>query len=138
MRDAMATAEVGDDVYGEDPTVARLEAEAARRLGKPAAVLVPSGTMGNQASLRSLTRPGDTVLVGENAHLLVYEGGAPAARIRRSAAAAASTRQLVSNRRTSDPSLARATHGAATHDASSSQEVHQRTALIARAPRSSV
>ena len=57
MRDVMANAEVGDDVYGEDPTVNRLQDEAARRLGKEAALFVPSGTMGNQASLRALTQP---------------------------------------------------------------------------------
>ncbi len=79
MRQAMATAEVGDDVYGEDPTVNRLQETAARLLGKAAALFVPSGTMANQASLRALTRPGDVVLAGEGAHLLLYESGAPAA-----------------------------------------------------------
>ena len=79
MREAMARAEVGDDVYGEDPSVNRLQETAARLLGKEAALFVPSGTMANQASLRALTRPGDVVLAGEGAHLLVYEGGAPAA-----------------------------------------------------------
>jgi len=79
MRAAMARAEVGDDVYGEDPSVNRLQELAARLLGKPAALFVPSGTMGNQASLRAVTRPGDIVLAGEGAHVLVYEGGAAAA-----------------------------------------------------------
>jgi threonine aldolase len=79
MREAMARAEVGDDVYGEDPTVNRLQETAARLLGKEAALFVPSGTMANQASLRTLTRPGDVVLAGEGAHLLVYEAAAPAA-----------------------------------------------------------
>ncbi len=79
MREAIAKAEVGDDVYGEDPTVNALQARAAALLGKEAALFVPSGSMGNQASLRTLTRPGDVVLAGEHAHILRYEGGAPSA-----------------------------------------------------------
>lgn len=79
MRDAMARADVGDDVYGEDPTVARLEREVADLLGKEAAVFVPSGSMGNQISLLVHTRPGDEVIVGEGAHLAWYESGAGAA-----------------------------------------------------------
>ena len=79
MREAIAKAEVGDDVYGEDPTVAALQQRAAALLGTEAALFVPSGSMGNQASLRTLTRPGDVVLAGENAHILRYEGGAPSA-----------------------------------------------------------
>jgi threonine aldolase len=75
MREAMAGAEVGDDVYGEDPTVNRLQELAAERLGVEAALLVPSGTMGNLSSLLALTRPGDMVLAGENAHVLRYEAG---------------------------------------------------------------
>ncbi len=79
MRDAMARAEVGDDVYGEDPTVNRLQETAARLLGKEAALYVPSGTMGNQASLHPFVRPGDVLLAGQGAHVLWYESGAPAA-----------------------------------------------------------
>jgi threonine aldolase len=79
MRAAMASAEVGDDVYGEDPTVNELQLRAARRLGKEAALLVPSGTMANQAALRALTRHGDLVLASEGAHLVRYESGAAAA-----------------------------------------------------------
>ncbi|MCH7896840.1 MAG: low specificity L-threonine aldolase, partial [candidate division NC10 bacterium] len=79
MREAMARAEVGDDVYGEDPTVNRLQEKAAELLGKEAALLVPSGTMGNQASIHPFVRPGDVILGGENAHILLYESGAPAA-----------------------------------------------------------
>jgi len=79
MREAMARAEVGDDVHGEDPTVNRLQEEAARRLGKEAGLFVPSGTMGNQASLQPFLRPGDVVLVGDGAHVLWYESGAAAA-----------------------------------------------------------
>lgn len=79
MRRAMATAEVGDDVYGEDPTVNRLQALAAELTGKEAALFVTSGTMGNQAAIAAATRPGDAVLVGEDAHILLYESGAGAA-----------------------------------------------------------
>jgi len=77
MRAAMAEAEVGDDVYGEDPCVNRLQEEAARLLGKQAALFVPSGTMANQAALASLASPGDVILAGRDAHILVYESGAP-------------------------------------------------------------
>jgi threonine aldolase len=79
MRQAIANAEVGDDAYGEDPTINRLQETAAGLLDKEAAVFVPSGSMANQASLRALTRPGDLVLAGADAHILRYEGGAPAA-----------------------------------------------------------
>jgi threonine aldolase len=79
MRQAMASAEVGDDVYGEDPTVNRLQAVAAQRLGKAAAIFVPSGTMANQAAIRALTHHGDVVLAGEGAHVLRYESGAASA-----------------------------------------------------------
>jgi threonine aldolase len=79
MREAMARAEVGDDVYGEDPTVRRLEREVAALLGKEAALFVPSGSMGNQIALLVHTRPGDEVIVGEAAHLAWYESGAGAA-----------------------------------------------------------
>ena len=79
MRAAIAAAEVGDDVYGEDPTVNRLQALAAARLGVPAAIFVPSGTMANQAALRALTQPGDVVLAGAACHALRYESGAAAA-----------------------------------------------------------
>jgi len=79
MRRAIASAEVGDDVYGEDPTVNRLQERAAELTGKQAALLVTSGTMGNQAAIAAATRPGDAVLVGEDAHILLYESGAGAA-----------------------------------------------------------
>jgi threonine aldolase len=79
MRDAMARAEVGDDVYGEDPTVNRLEEETAALLGKEAAVFVPSGSMGNQIALQIHTRRGDEVILGEDAHLSFDESGAGAA-----------------------------------------------------------
>lgn len=75
MRAAMAEAEVGDDVFGDDPTVKRLEAYAAQLLGKEAALFFPSGTMANLAALMSQTRAGDTVILSEEAHALNYEGG---------------------------------------------------------------
>jgi len=79
MRRAMAEAEVGDDSYGEDPTVNALQEEAAGAVGKEAAVFVPSGTMGNQLAVNLQTRPGDEVLCTEWAHLRNYERGAAGA-----------------------------------------------------------
>ena len=79
MRAAMAAAEVGDDVYGEDPTVNRLQAVAAERLGMAAALFVPSGTMANQSAIRALTRHGDVVLASPGCHLLRHESGGAAA-----------------------------------------------------------
>jgi threonine aldolase len=79
MREAMARADVGDDVYGEDPTVNRLEERTAALLGKEAALFVPSGTMGNQIALQVHTRRGDEVILGEDAHLVADESGAGAA-----------------------------------------------------------
>jgi len=79
MREAMARAEVGDDVYGEDPTVNRLQQVAAELLGKEAALFVPSGTMANQAAIRAITRHGDVLLASEDAHVLRFESGAAAA-----------------------------------------------------------
>jgi threonine aldolase len=76
MRRAMASAEVGDDVYGEDPTVNALEAAFAERVGKEAALFVPSGTMGNQLALRLLAPAGTTVLAGRRQHVVIYENGA--------------------------------------------------------------
>lgn len=79
MREAMARAEVGDDVFGDDPTVNELEGQTAELLGKEAALFVPSGTMANQVAIRGHTQPGDEILVEANAHLYYYECGAPAA-----------------------------------------------------------
>lgn len=79
MRQVMADAEVGDDVYGEDPEASRLEARVAERLGKEAALFVPSGTMGNQIALLLHCRRGDAVVVGEGTHCMVYEAGGGAA-----------------------------------------------------------
>ena len=79
MREAIYRAEVGDDVYGEDPTVNRLEEMAAERLGKEAALFVASGTMGNLVSLLSHCGRGDEFIVGHLAHTFLYEAGGSAA-----------------------------------------------------------
>src|SRR5882724_1207967 len=76
MRAAMADAEVGDDVYGEDPTVNRLESLAAGLLGKEAALYVPSGTMANQLAIRVGAPPGTEVLCPDRAHVYRYEAAA--------------------------------------------------------------
>lgn len=76
MRRAMADAEVGDDGYGEDPTVNALEEVFAARLGKEASLFVPSGTMANQLALRVLARPGTSVIAGRRSHIVAYENGA--------------------------------------------------------------
>lgn len=78
MRQAMARAEVGDDVYGDDPTVNRLEILASEMLGKEAALFVPSGTFGNQLAIMSHTQRGDEILVGEECHILMHEVGGAA------------------------------------------------------------
>lgn len=79
MRKVMAEAEVGDDVFGEDPTVNTLQEIVARHLGKEAALFVPSGTMANQLSIKSHTQPGDEVLIESSSHPYNFEGGAGAA-----------------------------------------------------------
>ena len=79
MREAMSRAEVGDAVFGDDPTVNALEAKVALMLGKEAAVYMPSGTMTNQVALRAHTEPGDEIIIEEYAHVYYYEAGAPAA-----------------------------------------------------------
>ncbi|HVZ72549.1 MAG TPA: GntG family PLP-dependent aldolase [Polyangia bacterium] len=79
MRAAMAAAEVGDDVLGDDPTVKRLQERCAELLGHEAALFVPSGTMANQIALKVHCDPGDDVLASEGAHLMWYESGAAAA-----------------------------------------------------------
>ena len=79
MRKAMARAEVGDDVYGEDPTVNRLQDMAAAMLGKRFALFVPSGTMANQLAIRSHTQPGQEIIVESKSHVVRYEQGAAGA-----------------------------------------------------------
>ncbi|CAN5683825.1 low-specificity L-threonine aldolase [soil metagenome] len=81
MRRAMAEAEVGDDVLGDDPTVEALQREAAELLGKEAGLFVPTGSMGNQVSLGLLARPGEEVVCDAGSHFLHYEGGSVAAHL---------------------------------------------------------
>ncbi len=78
MRAAMAAAEVGDDVFGEDPTVNLLQQKVAALLGKEAALFVPSGTMGNQVAIKVHTQPGDEIIAEQGAHLFNYETGGAA------------------------------------------------------------
>ncbi|MCP4572989.1 MAG: aminotransferase class I/II-fold pyridoxal phosphate-dependent enzyme [bacterium] len=78
MLAAMADAELGDDVFGDDPTVNRLQERVADLLGKEAALYVPSGTMGNQLAVRAQARAGDQVVLEDGAHIYRYEAGAPA------------------------------------------------------------
>jgi len=79
MRNAMANAEVGDDVYKEDPTANKLQEYCANLFGKEAALFVPSGVMGNQLCLNVLTQPGDEVICEKSSHIFQYESGSPAA-----------------------------------------------------------
>jgi len=79
MREAMARAEVGDDVYGEDPTINRLQSMAAKRLGKEAGLFVPSGTMGNLASVLAYCGRGDEAIMGDLGHTFLFEAGGVAA-----------------------------------------------------------
>ncbi len=79
MREAMAAAVVGDDVYGDDPTVRRLEARTAEVLGKDDAVYMPTGSMTNQVAIRAHTEPGDRVIMDIGSHVVRSEGGGPAA-----------------------------------------------------------
>jgi threonine aldolase len=78
MREVIARAEVGDDVFGEDPTVNLLQENVASILGKEAGLFVASGTMGNQVAINALTQPGDEVILESHAHIFYYEAGAPA------------------------------------------------------------
>ena len=79
MRKVMAEAKVGDDVFGEDPTVNALQTKVAKILGKEASLFVPSGTMGNQLAIKSHTQPGDEVIIEATSHPYNFEGGASAA-----------------------------------------------------------
>ena len=79
MREAMAAAPVGDDVYGEDPTVLELERRMASACGMDAALFLPSGTMANAVAVRTHTRPGDEIILEREAHIYLYEGGGFAA-----------------------------------------------------------
>ncbi len=97
MRAVMASADVGDDVYGEDPTVNALEARVAALFGHEAALFVPSGTMGNQICLRLLVPPAEELICDADAHIVTYEHGAPAQ------LGGIQTRTLVSPRGLLDP-----------------------------------
>ena len=99
MRAAMASAEVGDDVLGDDPTIGRLEAAFARLTGKEAAVFVPSGSMGNLCAIAVHARPGESVLVEEWGHSFNFEAGGPAR------FAGVMSRTLPSDRGLLDPDL---------------------------------
>ena len=79
MRAVMSTAQVGDDVFGEDSTVIELQERMASLLGKEAGLFVPSGTMSNAIAIRCHTQPGDEIITEENSHIYVYEGGGYAA-----------------------------------------------------------
>ncbi|MDA0802915.1 MAG: GntG family PLP-dependent aldolase [Planctomycetota bacterium] len=79
MWEAMRRAPLGDDVLGDDPTVQALEAQVAARVGKEAALFVPSGTMANQLAIRCHTQPGDEIIAHESSHIIHYETGSPAA-----------------------------------------------------------
>ena len=79
MREAMAQAEVGDDVMGEDPTINQLQRLAAQRMGKEAGLFVPSGTMGNLAAILAHCNRGDEVIMGNLGHTFLFEGGGVAA-----------------------------------------------------------
>jgi threonine aldolase len=79
MRQAIAQAEVGDDVLGDDPTIIALQDQVAKIMGKEAACFVPSGTMANQTAIRAHTEPGDEVIAHKDSHIIHYETGAPAA-----------------------------------------------------------
>jgi len=79
MRRALAEAPVGDDVFGDDPTVNRLQERVAKLMGMEAALFLPSGTMANQVALRALTQPGDQIIAHADSHVYQYESGAPAA-----------------------------------------------------------
>jgi len=75
MRDVMATAEVGDDVLGDDPTIIELQNRVAQMLGKEAALFVPSGTMSNAVAIKTQTKPGDEIVTHRKSHIYMYEAG---------------------------------------------------------------
>jgi len=77
MRSAMASAEVGDDVFGEDPTINRMQGRAAEVFGKEAALFVPTGSMGNQIAVKLHTKPGQEIIIEERGHIFNYEMGTP-------------------------------------------------------------
>ena len=102
MRRAMAEAEVGDDVFGDDPTVNGLQEQAADMLGKEAGLFVPTGSMGNQVCLGALTSPGDEIVCESGAHYLHYEAGSIAAHLGLIARPLSGERGVVSAEQVSD------------------------------------
>lgn len=110
MRQVMAAAEVGDDVFGDDPTVQRLEERVAAELGKEAALFVPSGTMANQLALRCQTQPGQEVVVEEFCHIFTAEAGAGAA------LSGVQLRPLASERGVLDPARVEAVFNPSTNE----------------------
>ena len=97
MRDAMMSAPLGDDVFGDDPTVLALQDKAAKLFGKEAALFVPSGTMSNLVAIRTHTEPGDEIIAESNCHIFLYEGGGFAA------VAGASIRMVLAERGLMNP-----------------------------------
>ena len=97
MLEAMVSAEVGDDVFGEDPEAIALQEEVAELLGHEAALFVPSGTMANEVAIRTHTEPGDEIVVDLNSHVFAHEGGGPAA------LSGVSIRTLIAHRGVLDP-----------------------------------
>jgi len=95
MREIIASAEVGDDVFGEDPTVNRLQDMIADMLGKEAGLFVASGTMGNQVSVNAHTQPGQEVILDSQAHIFYYEAGGPALLFRGKIATGESKSQIL-------------------------------------------
>lgn len=110
MYQAMASAPLGDDVLGDDPTVRRLEELAAGMLGHEAAMFVPSGTMGNQAAIAAWLQPGDMLLADEDSHVFYYEGGAPAVLARAMGRSVPSDRGVVDPASLEARALARSEH----------------------------
>ena len=110
MREAMARAEVGDDVWEEDPTVRRLEEQAARRTGKEAALFVTSGTQGNLSSVLAQTRPGQELIVDADSHIFNYEGASSAIDVqplRPIVRSKSATRFRITSRTPASPAIAR-------------------------------
>lgn len=117
MREAMRGAEVGDDVYGEDPTVNRLQDRVAAMFGREGGLFVPSGTMGNEICIKLWTAPGEEIIAEEDSHVVVYETGAPGL------LSGVQIRTLPSNRGALDPEAVRRAVRPQTY-------YHPRTALV--------
>ena len=114
MYEAMKSAELGDDVLGDEPTVTRLESLAAQKMGKEAAVFVPSGTMANQVAVKSWISPGDAVILEEECHIQFYESGSIAAHCGALSWTIPSTRGVMDPQRVADRYLAGSLHSPTT------------------------